>query len=524
MAGKFSVEAIFKARDRMTAPVTKMQNQLARFTKTTRRGIDRVNKSINSMGRGIRTAGVYTVASVGAITAATVGLLKQFSKFEDAEAAFTPLLGGAERAAEAVRKLNDTAASTPFQFDTLAGSMSQLLPVMNGDIENTIATMRMLGDTAGGNAQKLDSITRGYTKAMLKGKVDMESLNMIAEAGVPIFSELSSSMGITTAQLLDLVSAGGVTTTDLTSGFKRMTREGGIFFNGMQIASRTLSGRWSTLKDNVSSAAAELGSVLAPTIKDLLIQSTDVTKQIKLWITANKDLIRQKFEKTVRMIGDAIGWIIEHRSGIAKTIKTVAAFVVILKVLAAVMAVVNVVMLANPIGLIVVAIGAVIAAIATLIIWWDEIKAKFLAFPAPVKVALMAITGPIGAIAGMAMLLQENWAGVSDFFVNLWDGIASGIDYVVDKLVAFYGLITRVNDAIQSAFGFGDNDDGPNVPSGQRRREARESAQVQTGAMSGNTQSVTGEVVIRDETGRAEATRQRGPGIGLRVQHTGAFE
>ena len=70
------------------------------------------------------------------------------------------------------------------------GDVNEFVSQMIDDIENTIKTLRMLGDTAGGNAQKLDTITRGFTKSMLKGKVDLESLNMIAESGVPIFSEL----------------------------------------------------------------------------------------------------------------------------------------------------------------------------------------------------------------------------------------------------------------------------------------------------------------------------------------------
>ena len=124
-----------------------------------------------------------------------VGIFNEARKLEDAEAAFTPLMGGAARAKELVQALNIAAAETPFEFDAIRKATTTLLPVMNGDIQKTVDTFKMLGDTAGGNAEKLDSITRGFSKAMLKGKVDMESLNMIAEAGVPIFTEMAQSMG-----------------------------------------------------------------------------------------------------------------------------------------------------------------------------------------------------------------------------------------------------------------------------------------------------------------------------------------
>lgn len=495
-----------------------MQNSVARFTKSARRGLDRVNSAVNSMGRGIRNASLAITAAGAAVTASMVGILKQFSKIEDAEAAFTPLLGGADRAKLAVAELNKTAASTPFQFETLAGSMQQLLPVMNGDIQNTIATMRMLGDTAGGNAQKLDTITRGYTKAMLKGKVDLESLNMIAEAGVPIYNELAASLGVTTDKMFAMVSAGKVAPADLTRGFQRMTREGGIFYNGMEIASRTLSGRFSTLKDNISQVAAELGDALAPEIKELTIKATEVAQTVKAWIIENKALIRLKFEQTVKKIGDAIGWVVKHRDAIVRTAKTVGVLIVVLKSLAVVMAIVNAVMIANPIGLIVVAIAALIAAVAALIIWWDKIKEKFLSFPAPVKAALMIVLGPLGMLAGAAMIIQDNWGGIQGFFTGIFDAIGNSIDYVWDKMKAFIDFHVWAVQQIADVVPFWGDDEIDQAP---RMRQNR--PQTQTAASAGNSSTMNGEVVIRDETGKAQATKQPTNGVGLRVHYSGGF-
>jgi tape measure domain-containing protein len=238
-------------------------------------------------------------AAVGLYTAMSK-VMEQFSKVEDAEAAFTPLLGGTEKAKKMVEALNKTAATTPFQFENLSDAARQLLPNMGGDIEKTISTIRMLGDTAGGNAQKMDSIVRGYNKALLKGKVDMEALNMIAEAGVPIFGDLGKVVGKSGNKLFKAISAGKIKTADLTEAFRRMAGEGGIFFRGMEIASETLSGKISTLKDNVGLAVAEFGSALAPTIKDTTDDLIDLAKQGRAWVTANKELIRSKFVEYVK--------------------------------------------------------------------------------------------------------------------------------------------------------------------------------------------------------------------------------
>jgi len=270
------------------------------------RSVHSLDKTMTGVSRkmlgGLKTGFKVAAAGAGILGGAIALVDREYSKIEDAEAAFTPLLKSAGRAKEMVDKLNQTAATTPFQFVQLANATKQLLPNMGGDIDKTIERIRMLGDTAGGNAFKMQSIVRGYNKALLKGKTDMESLNMIAEAGVPIFNELEKTIGLKGQKMFKAISAGKVSTEDLTAALKRMTSEGGIFFRGMEIASGTLSGKLSTLKDNISLAAGELGSTMSPILKALVDTLIKVAQKAKDWISANKDLIRSKIVEYVKKI------------------------------------------------------------------------------------------------------------------------------------------------------------------------------------------------------------------------------
>lgn len=270
------------------------------------RSVHSLDKTMTGISRkmlgGLKTGFKVAAAGAGILGGAIALVAREYSKIEDAEAAFTPLLKSAGRAKEMVDKLNQTAATTPFQFVQLADATKQLLPNMGGDIDETIKRIRMLGDTAGGNAFKMQSIVRGYNKALLKGKTDMESLNMIAEAGVPIFNELEKTLGLKGQKMFKAISAGKVSTEDLTAALKRMTSEGGIFFRGMEIASGTLSGKLSTLKDNISLAAGELGSTMSPILKALVDTLIKVAQKAKEWIAANKGLIRSKIVEYVKKI------------------------------------------------------------------------------------------------------------------------------------------------------------------------------------------------------------------------------
>ncbi len=289
---------------------------------TTFNAVDKVSAPMKKMHRAVKVfagAAVATFAT-GALARGMKSFITEASKIEDAVAGFTPLLGGAAKAQELVDKLNKTAASTPFQFDNISAAAKQLLPVMNGDIEKTVDTFRMLGDTAGGNAQKLDSITRGFTKSMLKGKVDMESLNMIAEAGVPIYSELSASMGVSVKEMMEMSSAGKISSKDLEAAFAMMTSEGGIFFNGMEIASKTLSGKLSTLSDNIKLTKAAIGESLLPTLKPIIDKMISLAGKVREWAEANKELINSKINVFIQKVKDIIEKIVPPMKKIGKAL------------------------------------------------------------------------------------------------------------------------------------------------------------------------------------------------------------
>jgi tape measure domain-containing protein len=290
-------EALSKLRNRY-AEVSK---QIGDTTKKTG-GFGDIIKGI--LGANLIQSGINALAS------GFKGIVREAMKLEDAQAAFTPLMGGAEKATKLVQALNVAAAETPFEFDAIASATKQLLPVMEGDIQKTVATFKMLGDTAGGNAEKLDTITRGFTKAMLKGKVDMESLNMIAEAGVPIFSEMGKTMGYNKDQMgafFKQISTGTVSTDVLIQAFKNMTSEGGIFYQGMIIASKTTSGVFSTLSDNVKMTAAGIGQALLPMIKELAISFIEISSGMLNFINNNKETIQTVITIGVKALPIAIG-------------------------------------------------------------------------------------------------------------------------------------------------------------------------------------------------------------------------
>lgn len=118
MAARFSIEAVFKAIDKMTGPLTKMQSKNKKFTRALRRDFAKAQRSVDNFGRNLnrnlgraatRTAQVGIIAIGAGLAIAT----KEFIAFDQtivgATARFKDLEIGTEKTALAMAELKKTA-------------------------------------------------------------------------------------------------------------------------------------------------------------------------------------------------------------------------------------------------------------------------------------------------------------------------------------------------------------------------------------------------------------------------------
>ena len=242
---------------------------------------------------------------------------------------------------------------------------------------------------------------------MLKGKVDMESLNMIAEAGVPIFTEMAQSMGYgkdNMTAFFEQISTGTVSTDELVKAFKTMTGEGGIFFEGMIIASKTTSGVLSTMSDNIKMTAAGIGQKFLPLLKDIALVVIRISSAILEWVNTGDNLnnLLKGLGYTIAIVGSAF---------LAYNVVTSAAAVVT-GVMSAAMAALNAIMLLNPVGLIVAGLTALVVIGVIVAKNWDLIKFKFQDFVSTATIGLLQLGVSIrekvmGAVSGLLEQLSK---------------------------------------------------------------------------------------------------------------------
>ena len=226
-------------------------------------------------------AGVTTALGAG-----TVAGVKYNATIEQYQTSFEVMTGSAEKAAEVVDRLKKLGAETPFEMPQLAEA-TQLLMNYGFTADEAIDRMQMLGDISQGSADKMQRIATAYGQMSSAGKVQLEDVKQMIEAGFNPLQEISESTGESMESLYDRISNGTLAVDEITASMQRATSEGGKYYQSMEKQSQTITGMISTLKDNAQQLLGEVvqpitesfGTQLLPAAIDAIDQLTTAFQQ-----------------------------------------------------------------------------------------------------------------------------------------------------------------------------------------------------------------------------------------------------
>lgn len=230
------------------------------------------NSGITKLGSLAKGGMTVLAGAIGSVTAAlgagAVAGLKYNASIETYQTSFEVMTGSAEKAAEVIDRLKKVGAETPFELPDLADT-TQLLMNYGLTADEAMDKMMMLGDISQGSADKMSRIAMAYGQMSSAGKVQLEDVKQMIEAGFNPLQEISESTGESMSSLYDRISKGTLAVDEITASMERATSEGGKYYQSMQKQSQTFSGMISTLKDN---AQQLLGDVVQP-ISDSMVST-----------------------------------------------------------------------------------------------------------------------------------------------------------------------------------------------------------------------------------------------------------
>ena len=252
------------------------------------KGLSKAQRQIQDAGRSMKRVGRnMTAALTLPLVGAGVAALKSAAEFESLQQSMNILNGSIEEGARNFERLKKFSAKTPFQLNDLA-SAQNMLQGFGLSADNAFNSLSMIGDISAVTGGSINGIGIAFGQAAAEGRLMTRDIRQLINQGVPAINLLADTMGVAKSEVLELASEGKISFEILQQTFKDATSEGGLFADGMEKQSKTLSGVWSTFKDNVSIALAEMGQSLAENldIKELTRRVTDNIKMMTDWFTS----------------------------------------------------------------------------------------------------------------------------------------------------------------------------------------------------------------------------------------------
>lgn len=145
-------------------------------------------------------------------------------------------------------EMSEYAVNSPFGVSQTT-ELAILLKQSGVEASNLMDTLKMLGDTAGGNMEKMKRIANNYAQIVSIGKASMLDMRQFAYAGIPIFEAVSEELGVSQTRLRKMISDGEITAEIIEKVFKDLTGINGIFENATEKGAKTYKARKQNLED-----------------------------------------------------------------------------------------------------------------------------------------------------------------------------------------------------------------------------------------------------------------------------------
>ena len=240
----------------------------------------------NAIAQGTVMAGVFSKLYAAALSAAEGFIssgIEYNAQIEKYTTGFTNMLGSAEAAQQVMSQIQEDAAKTPFDVESLTKANQYLISAGENAsyARNTIMALGDAVSATGGGNDELNRMSQNLQQIANTGKATAVDIKQFAYAGIDVYGILADYTGKSTAEVQKMTISYDL----LTQALQAASEEGGRYYNSMDTQSQTMNGRVSTLKDNVKQLAGLLtgdlssgAGVVIGNLNDMLVAAQEAYK------------------------------------------------------------------------------------------------------------------------------------------------------------------------------------------------------------------------------------------------------
>ena len=268
------------------------QNEAKKSVEKTTSSIKAQKSSLESMLPTLRRlASAFGVAfSVQGLVNFGKKLVETRGEFELQQVALRSILQNKQLADEIWDKTMQAALQSPFTAMQLTKYTKQLA-AYRIETDKLFDTTKRLADVSAGLGVDMQRLILAYGQVKAANYLRASEIRQFTEAGVNILGELSTYFSktrgemISTAQVMDMVQKRMVKFEDVEAIFKRMTDEGGIFYNMQYVQSQTVKGQINKLHDAYDQMLNSIGKANEGTLKNMVAILNNIVKNWREWKT-----------------------------------------------------------------------------------------------------------------------------------------------------------------------------------------------------------------------------------------------
>lgn len=412
------------------------------------KGVDQVNSKLGTIGTtGKKVGGLLKGAFAFAVIKEGLGAVKGFVGDALGEAREAQKVSAQTEAV--IKSTGGAAGLSAAQFGDLANAISKKTGIDDEQIqagENMLATFTQVQDRVGKGNDIFTQATKVSTDlSKATGTTQVNANKLLGKALNDPIKGISAltRVGVTFSEGQKKQIAQMIKTGDVAGAQKVILGELNKEFGGSAEAQATAGEKaavaWGNLKEQLGTALLPIVDKVATVFAEKVAPALS---KVAGWLAdslpgalASAQAGFEKIKPALELFGTVLGAVFGFMQ---KNPETVKAFAITLGILATAVGIItaaqwlwNVAMLANPIGLVIVAIALLVAAIVFVATHLDDIGALF------VKVW-----------GGIKALTLTVFNAVKNFLVSVWNSIKSGVSTAVNGIKS---VVTSVWNAIKSA-------------------------------------------------------------------------